>query len=61
MAKTSQLERWKQTPRFRTRRYSRCFRCGRAAGVYRKFRLCRICFREMAHRGEIPGLTKASW
>jgi len=61
VAKQSQIERWKQVPKFRTRRYSRCNRCGRSGGNYRKFRLCRICFREMAHRGEIPGMTKASW
>ncbi|MBE3089990.1 MAG: type Z 30S ribosomal protein S14, partial [Actinobacteria bacterium] len=41
--------------------YSRCFRCGRPRGYYRKFGLCRICLREMAHEGKIPGLTKSSW
>ncbi|MBI3317745.1 MAG: type Z 30S ribosomal protein S14 [Candidatus Omnitrophica bacterium] len=61
MAKKSQVNRWKKAPAFRTRRYSRCYRCGRAGGTYRKFRLCRICLRELAHRGEIPGMTKASW
>ena len=48
-------------PRFRVRKYSRCHRCGRARAVYRKFGLCRICFRELALRGEIPGIIKASW
>jgi small subunit ribosomal protein S14 len=38
-----------------------CFRCGRARGVLRKFGLCRICFRELAHKGEIPGIKKSSW
>ncbi len=61
MAPKGQIEKWKRTPRFRTRRYSRCERCGRARGTYRKFHLCRICLREMAHRGEVPGMTKASW
>ena len=61
MAKKSQIERWKRTPKFGTRRYSRCNRCGRNGGCYRKFKLCRICFRELSHRGEIPGVTKASW
>ena len=61
MAKKGQLERQKLTPKFRTRRHFRCTRCGRPRGTYRKFHLCRICFREMAHRGEIPGVTKASW
>lgn len=39
----------------------RCFKCGRPRSVYRDFNLCRICLREMAHRGQIPGLRKASW
>ena len=39
----------------------RCRQCGRARAVYRKFGLCRICFRSMAHRGELPGITKSSW
>ena len=48
-------------PKFQVRAYTRCHRCGRARAVYRKFGLCRICFRELALRGEIPGVTKASW
>ena len=43
------------------RGYTRCQRCGRPKAVYRKFGLCRICLREMAHRGELPGVTKSSW
>ncbi len=43
------------------RGYTRCTRCGRPHSVYRKFGLCRICVREMAHRGELPGVTKSSW
>lgn len=46
---------------FSTRAYTRCKRCGRPRAVLRKFGLCRLCFREMAHAGEIPGVTKASW
>ncbi|HCV23924.1 MAG: type Z 30S ribosomal protein S14 [Gemmatimonadetes bacterium] len=48
-------------PKFNVRKYTRCQRCGRPRAVYRKFGLCRICFRELALRGEIPGVTKASW
>lgn len=48
-------------PKFSTRKYTRCQRCGRPRSVYRKFMLCRICLREFAHRGLIPGMTKASW
>jgi len=43
------------------RGYTRCTRCGRPRAVYRRFSLCRICFRTMAHRGELPGITKSSW
>ena len=48
-------------PKFKVRGYTRCHRCGRTRAVYRKFGLCRICFRELALKGEIPGVTKASW
>jgi ribosomal protein L5 len=48
-------------PKFAVRGYTRCQRCGRPKAVYRKFGLCRICLREMAHRGELPGVTKSSW
>nr|WP_285842913.1 type Z 30S ribosomal protein S14 [Rummeliibacillus stabekisii] len=41
--------------------YTRCERCGRPHSVYRKFKLCRICFRELAYKGQIPGVKKASW
>ena len=44
-----------------TREHSRCRRCGRPRAVYRKFGLCRICLRELAHNGQIPGMTKSSW
>lgn len=61
MARRSWLERAKRTPKFTVRAVHRCERCGRRRGYYRRFGLCRMCFREMAWRGEIPGLTKASW
>nr|WP_155073705.1 type Z 30S ribosomal protein S14 [Streptomyces taklimakanensis] len=48
-------------PKFAVRAYTRCQRCGRPHSVYRKFGLCRVCLREMAHRGELPGVTKSSW
>ncbi len=61
MARKSLVEKAKRAPRFKVRRYSRCQRCGRARGFLRKFGICRICFRELALRGEIPGVRKASW
>lgn len=61
MAKTSVIARAKKTPKYSTRRVRRCFRCGRVRGYLRDFNLCRICFRELASRGEIPGVKKASW
>ncbi len=62
MATTAQWNRSKRVKQaFRSRTNQRCARCGRARGTYRKFQLCRICFRELAHRAEIPGVTKASW
>ena len=48
-------------PKFRVRAYTRCQLCGRSHAVYLKFRICRICFRNLALRGEIPGVTKSSW
>jgi small subunit ribosomal protein S14 len=61
MAKTSLVVKQKRTHRFKTRNYSRCNRCGRPRAVFRKFGLCRICLRELAHHGSIPGMTKSSW
>ncbi|MEE2627153.1 MAG: type Z 30S ribosomal protein S14 [Candidatus Latescibacterota bacterium] len=61
MPKKSLIAKAKRTPKFSSRKYNRCQRCGRPRGYYRKFGLCRICFRELALRGEIPGVTKASW
>jgi small subunit ribosomal protein S14 len=51
----------RRAPKYPTRRYNRCDLCGRARAYYRKFRICRICFRVLASRGEIPGVRKASW
>ncbi|MCE5186688.1 MAG: type Z 30S ribosomal protein S14 [Planctomycetaceae bacterium] len=50
-----------EKPKFRSRAYTRCQICGRARAVYRKFMICRICFRKMANEGIIPGVRKASW
>jgi small subunit ribosomal protein S14 len=61
MAKKCLVEKSKRTPRFKVRSYNRCARCGRARGYLRKFGLCRICFRELALSGVIPGVKKASW
>jgi small subunit ribosomal protein S14 len=47
--------------KFRVRRYTRCQLCGRSKAVYRKFKICRICFRQLANEGKIPGVKKASW
>nr|WP_249306354.1 MULTISPECIES: 30S ribosomal protein S14 [Lederbergia] len=51
----------KRTPKFKVQGYTRCERCGRPHSVIRKFKLCRICFRELAYKGQIPGVKKASW
>jgi len=61
MAKKCLVNKAAAKPKFSTRAYIRCQCCGRPRAVYRKFKLCRICFREFAHRGLIPGVTKASW
>lgn len=61
MARKALVEKAKRKKKFEVRDYTRCRRCGRARAYLRKFGLCRICFREMALRGEIPGVRKASW
>ena len=61
MPKKCLLIKASREPKFKVRKYTRCQRCGRPRAVERKFGLCRICFRELALRGEIPGVTKASW
>jgi len=61
VAKTSLRVKASQTHRFQTRNYSRCNRCGRSRAVFKKFGICRICLRDLAHQGVIPGMTKSSW
>jgi small subunit ribosomal protein S14 len=61
MAKTSLIMKQQRTPKFKVRTYTRCRLCGRPRGYLRKFQLCRICFRALALRGEVPGVVKASW
>lgn len=61
MAKKSLIAKQKRGGKFSVRNYNRCQRCGRARAYIRKFKLCRICFREMASTGQIPGVVKASW
>lgn len=61
MAKKSIIARSEKKPKFSSRIVRRCFRCGRKHGFMREFGLCRICFREFAGRGEIPGIKKSSW
>lgn len=61
MARKALLEKNKKEKKYSTRDVIRCRRCGRDRGVLRKFELCRICFRELAHKGVLPGVKKASW
>ncbi len=61
MAKKSLIAKAKRKPKFNSRQYNRCPICGRPRAFIREFGLCRICFRNMALRGEIPGVIKASW
>ncbi|MCI2974550.1 MAG: type Z 30S ribosomal protein S14 [Ferrimicrobium sp.] len=61
MATKALIAKSNRRPKYRVRAYTRCQRCGRPHAVFRKFGLCRICLREMAHLGELPGVSKASW
>jgi small subunit ribosomal protein S14 len=61
MAKTSQRVKQSRPSKYATRDYNRCKRCGRPRAYFRKFGLCRICLREIAHQGLIPGVKKSSW
>ena len=61
MAKTSLRVKQRRQQKHGVRAYTRCNRCGRPRAVFRKFGLCRICLRELAHQGAIPGMTKSSW
>ena len=61
MAKKSMIAKAQRTPKYSVRRYNRCNLCGRPRAYIRHFGLCRICFRTLALRGELPGVRKASW
>jgi len=61
VAKKALVAKSQKKPRFKVRAYNRCRRCGRPRGYLRDFGMCRICFRDLALRGEIPGVIKASW
>ena len=61
MAKKALIQKQQRKPKYKVRAYTRCRRCGRPRAVYRHFMLCRVCFRELAHLGELPGVRKASW
>jgi len=61
MARTALIEKAKRKPKFSTRIIRRCWRCGRNHGYIRDFGICRICFRELADNGELPGIKKSSW
>ena len=61
MAKTSKMVKATRKPKFAVRAHSRCPLCGRPRAYFRKFDMCRICFRKRALNGEIPGVVKASW
>ena len=61
MAKTSLIMKCQRTPKFPSRGYHRCKLCGRPRAYLRKFEMCRLCFRELALKGEVPGIVKASW
>jgi small subunit ribosomal protein S14 len=61
VARTSLIVKSQKKPKFAVRAYNRCKRCGRARAYYRRFGLCRLCFRDLALEGKIPGVRKASW
>jgi small subunit ribosomal protein S14 len=61
MARTSIIVRSKRAPKYKSRVVRRCFKCGRKRGYMRDFDMCRVCFREHAHEGLLPGVKKSSW
>jgi small subunit ribosomal protein S14 len=61
VAKKALIEKWKRKPKFAVRAYTRCSKCGRSRAYLRRFGLCRICFRDLALEGKVPGVVKASW
>jgi small subunit ribosomal protein S14 len=61
VAKKSLRVKQKRKAKYEVRAYTRCNRCGRPRAVFRRYKLCRICLRDLAHEGAIPGMTKSSW
>ena len=61
MAKKSMINRQQKVQKYKVREYTRCSICGRPHSVYRKYGICRVCFRNLANEGKIPGVKKASW
>ncbi|MDD3480807.1 MAG: type Z 30S ribosomal protein S14 [Patescibacteria group bacterium] len=61
MARKALIEKAQRKPKYSTRKQTRCRICGRSKGYLKKFEMCRICFRERASKGEVPGVRKASW
>jgi len=61
MAKKSEIAKWKRPPKYAVQQHNRCNLCGRPHGYIRRFGICRICFRELALAGKIPGVRKSSW
>ena len=61
MARTSMMAKLVKKPKYKIRHRNRCLLCGRPRGYLRKFKLCRLCFRQLALQGEIPGVVKGSW
>jgi len=61
VAKKSLIAKSNKTPKFNVRAYNRCRRCGRPRAYYRKFGICRLCFRQLALQGDLPGVVKSSW
>ena len=61
MAKKSMIIKASRKPKYQVRQYTRCEKCGRPHAVLRKYGICRICFRELAYKGQIPGVKKSRW
>ncbi len=61
MATTAKINKWKATPKYKVQHHNRCNQCGRPRSYYRFFGLCRICLRNLALKGDLPGVRKASW
>ena len=61
MAKKSMINKANKKAKFKVREYTRCQKCGRPHAVLKKYGICRVCFRELAYKGQIPGVTKSSW